>query len=114
MYEEFKEQLTRYPGGGARLASLGRVITPLLPNNKATSLQRLNSLVRKLEKQGTLEQYDKIITTTTEENQTYAKQQLGVKQGETKLLGLTWNKEQDNIQVGTFRTKQQIAPKDVY
>ena len=31
-------------------------------------------------------------TTVTEENQTYAKQQLGVKQGETKLLGLTWTK----------------------
>ena len=38
-------------------------------------------------------------TTVTEENQTYAKQQLGVKQGETKLLGLTWDKVQDNIQV---------------
>ena len=38
-------------------------------------------------------------TTMAEEDQTYAKQQLGVKQGETKLLGLTWNKTRDNIQV---------------
>ena len=38
-------------------------------------------------------------TAVTEENKTCAKQQLGVKQGETKLLGLTWDKVQDNIQV---------------
>ena len=33
------------------------------------------------------------------DNQSYAKQQLGVKEGETKLLGLTWNKDYDKIQV---------------
>ncbi|XP_028404021.1 uncharacterized protein LOC114526636 [Dendronephthya gigantea] len=38
-------------------------------------------------------------TTANDDNQTYAKQQLGVKQGETKLLGLAWDKDQDNIQV---------------
>ena len=34
-----------------------------------------------------------------DEEQTYAKQQLGVKEGETKLLGLTWDKTKDNIHV---------------
>ena len=37
--------------------------------------------------------------TVSGENQSYAKQQLGVKEGETKLLGLTWNKDDDKIQV---------------
>ena len=34
-----------------------------------------------------------------EEGQTYAKQQLGAKKGESKLLGVPWNKEKDEIQV---------------
>ena len=34
-----------------------------------------------------------------EEGQTYAKQQLGAKEGESKLLGVPWNKEKDEIQV---------------
>ena len=34
-----------------------------------------------------------------EEGQTYAKQQLGAKKGEPKLLGVPWNKEKDKIQV---------------
>ena len=37
--------------------------------------------------------------TVSGENQSYAKQLLGVKEGETKLLGLTWNKDDDKIQV---------------
>ena len=35
----------------------------------------------------------------TGENQSYAKQQLGVSEGETKLLGLAWSKDEDSIQV---------------
>ena len=34
-----------------------------------------------------------------EEGQTYAKQQLGSKKGESKLLGVPWNKEKDEIEV---------------
>ena len=33
------------------------------------------------------------------EQQRYAKQQLGVKEGETKMLGLSWNKRKDLIAV---------------
>ena len=34
-----------------------------------------------------------------DEQQSYAKQQLGVKEGETKMLGLPWNKKEDMIAV---------------
>lgn len=34
-----------------------------------------------------------------DEQQSYAKQQLGVKEGETKMLGLPWNKREDLIAV---------------
>ena len=37
--------------------------------------------------------------TETESVPSYAKEQLGVKTGETKLLGITWNKETDSIEV---------------
>ena len=37
-------------------------------------------------------------TTHQHENQSYAKDQLGVKQGETKLLGVPWDKRADTIQ----------------
>ena len=33
------------------------------------------------------------------DEQTYAKQQLNVKQGDSKLLGLKWNKQQDTLSV---------------
>ena len=33
------------------------------------------------------------------ESQSFAKQQLGVRPGETKILGLTWNKEEDTLAV---------------
>lgn len=33
------------------------------------------------------------------ENQSYAKDQLGVKQGETRLLGVPWDKQEDTIQI---------------
>ena len=38
-------------------------------------------------------------TTKIEEDQTYAKQQLGVKTGETKIFGLPWDKNRDSIQI---------------
>lgn len=37
--------------------------------------------------------------TVPEEDQSYAKSQLGVKQHETKILGLTWNKKSDTVSV---------------
>ena len=61
VYEEFKEQLTRNPGGWYETSLPWKGNHPPLPNNKAGSLTRLHNLVRKLEKQDTLEQYDKII-----------------------------------------------------
>ena len=39
-----------------------------------------------------------------DESQSYAKDQLGVRQGEMKLLGVPWNKEEDAIQI-TFRAR---------
>ena len=33
------------------------------------------------------------------DDQTYTKQQLGVKLNETKMLGLTWNKDENTIAV---------------
>ena len=38
-------------------------------------------------------------TPASEEEQSYAKEQLGVKKGETKLLGVPWNKIKDSIEV---------------
>ena len=35
------------------------------------------------------------------DDQTYPKQQLGVKLNETKMLGLPWNKDEDTIVVET-------------
>ena len=37
--------------------------------------------------------------TSDEESQSYAKQQLGTRKGESKLLGVPWDKEKDEIQV---------------
>ena len=61
VYEEFKEQLTRNPGGWYETSLPWKGNHPPLPNNKVGSLTRLHNLIRKLEKQDTLEQYDKII-----------------------------------------------------
>ncbi len=36
-----------------------------------------------------------------DEEQSFAKQQLGVKENDTKLLGLSWNKEHDTIHIST-------------
>ena len=41
---------------------------------------------------------------------TYAKEQLGTSQSETKLLGLTWDKEQDILKV-TFRKEKSVISK---
>ena len=61
VFEEFKEQLTRSPEGWYETNLPWKANHPPPPNNKVGSLNRLDSLVRKLEKQNTLEAYDKII-----------------------------------------------------
>ena len=61
VFEEFKEQLTRSPEGWYETNLPWKANHPPLPNNKVGSLNRLDSLVRKLEKQNTLEAYDKVI-----------------------------------------------------
>ena len=55
-------------------------------------------------------------TTHPNENQSYAKDQLGVKQGETKLLGVPWDKREDAIQTSfpdpiTKATKREVLGK---
>ena len=61
VYEEFKEQLTRSAEGWYETGLPWKGNHPPLPKNKAGSLKRLENAVRKLEKQGVLEQYDAII-----------------------------------------------------
>ncbi|KAK3727323.1 hypothetical protein QZH41_006278 [Actinostola sp. cb2023] len=61
VYEEFKEQLKRDPVGWYETGLPWKGNHPSLPNNKEGSLKRLNSIVRKLERQELLGQYDDII-----------------------------------------------------
>jgi len=61
VYEEFKEQLVRSPEGWYETGLLWKANHPHLPNNKTGSLQRLKTLVRKLERQPMLNEYDRII-----------------------------------------------------
>ena len=44
---------------------------------------------------------------------TYAKQQLGVKANETKMLGLTWNKESDTLRVTFPQEKADITKRGI-
>ena len=58
---KFKEQLTRSPEGWYETGLPWRGNHPPLPNNEPGSLKRLESTIRKLEKNRTLEKYDAII-----------------------------------------------------
>ena len=58
---EFKEQLTRSPEGWYETGLPWRGNHPSLPKNEAGSLKRLESMIRKLEKNRILEKYDAII-----------------------------------------------------
>ena len=51
--------------------------------------------------------------TETESVPSYAKEQLGVKTGETKLLGITWNKETDTIEVNFPKPLTEITKREV-
>ena len=61
VYDEFKEQLNRNVEGWYETGLPWKANHPSLPNNKAGSLRRLDSTIRKLEKQELFEQYDAII-----------------------------------------------------
>ena len=62
-------------------------------------LHKWHSNVPALEQPSPHEETIKELPTTHQsENQSYAKDQLGVKKGETKLLGVPWDKREDTIQ----------------
>ena len=61
VYSEFKEQLSQSKEGWYETSLPWKGNHPPLPSNKTGSLKRLDNLVRKLEKQDIIEQYDKII-----------------------------------------------------
>eukprot|EP00794_Sanderia_malayensis_P016265 gene16265-biopygen13818 len=51
--------------------------------------------------------------TVSNEECTYAKQQLGVKVNETKMLGLTWNKNSDTLKVTFPREKADVTKRGI-
>ncbi len=61
VFEEFKEQLQRSKDGWYQTGLTWKGDHPPLPTGKDVSLRRLNTLVRKLEKSGTINHYDEII-----------------------------------------------------
>ena len=61
VFDEFKEQLTRGPGGWYETGLPWRGNHPPLPNNETGSLKRLASLTNKLERQGLTARYGEII-----------------------------------------------------
>jgi hypothetical protein len=61
VFEEFKEQLQRSKDGWYQTGLPWKGDHPALPTGKDVSLHRLNTLVRKLEKSGTINDYDAII-----------------------------------------------------
>ena len=61
VYDEFKEQLVRDEDGWYETGLPWRGNHPVLPSNKQESIRRLNSLNKKLERQGLTNEYDLII-----------------------------------------------------
>ena len=61
VYDEFKEQLRRSEDGWYETGLPWKGNHPPLPNNKEGSLRRLTSLVRKLEKNGSIDDYNAVI-----------------------------------------------------
>ena len=61
VYDEIKEQLRRSEEGWYETGLLWKGNHAPLPNNKEGSLRRLASLVRKLEKNGSIEDYNAVI-----------------------------------------------------
>lgn len=73
----------------AELQGLKKTITLVFAEAKFT-MHKWNSNAPQLENENVV---------PVAEQQSYAKQQLGVKKGETKMLGLPWNKREDLIAV---------------
>lgn len=46
-------------------------------------------------------------------NQSYAKEQLGVKPGETKMLGLPWDKTEDTIAVTFLEPPPEVTKREM-
>ena len=67
VHEEFKEQLQCSPEGWYGTGLPWRSSHPTLKSNKTGSLRRLQSLTRKLQRDGHMEQYDKVIREQWEE-----------------------------------------------
>ena len=67
VYTEFLEQLTRSPEGWYETGLPWKGDHPPLPSNKSGSLRRLGSLVKRLKRNGQLEEYDTIIKEQLEE-----------------------------------------------
>ena len=61
VYSEFKEHLSRSEEGWYETGLPWKGNHPSFPSNKTGSLRRLDSLVRKLEKQDIIEEYDKVV-----------------------------------------------------
>ena len=61
VFEEFKGRLTRSPEAWYETTLPWKANKPELPSNKEGSLKRLQSLNRKLQREGLTEQYDAII-----------------------------------------------------
>jgi uncharacterized protein (UPF0335 family) len=107
VYQEFKEQLVRTPDGWYETGLLWKGNHPPLANNKEGSIKRLESLETEIKPLETeikpLEAEIKPLDAETKSLQTvetsHAKEQLGVKPGETSLLGVSWDKEKDTIKV---------------
>ena len=68
----------------------GKSVKQALQAKQTVKLHKWQSKVRDLEADN---------PSPDEESQTYAKEQLGAKKGDSKLLGVPWNKEKDEIRV---------------
>ena len=68
VHAEFKEQLIRAPEGWYETALPWRGNHPELPNNKQGSLQRLESLTRRLQRKGQFSAYNQVIQEQFEAN----------------------------------------------
>ena len=67
VYTEFLEQLTRSPEGWYETGLSWKGDHPPLPSNESGSLRRLGSLVKRLKRNGQLEEYDTVIKEQLEE-----------------------------------------------
>ena len=68
VHAEFKEQLIRAPEGWCESGLPWRGNHPELPNNKQGSLQRLESLTRRLQRKGQFSAYNQVIQEQFEAN----------------------------------------------